>query len=144
MKATGLVVLGTIRSDGWPRISPCEAYVADGDLMLGMMWQSKKALDLLRDPRVTVATPQADREPVYGDLKLYGIAHDVPEPDRRKALGDVQEAAINWRPTEPFHLFSVDILSAGFISFGKGQRLVRWSAVSGVEVLRHPDDPRSD
>ncbi len=138
------MLLGTIRSDGFPRISPCEAYLVDGDLMLGMMWQSKKALDLLRDPRVTIVTPQADREPKYGDLKLYGVAIDVPEPERRRALGDVQEAAINWRPTEPYHLFSVDILRAGFISFGKEHRLMRWSVVSGVEVLRHPDDPKTD
>jgi hypothetical protein len=56
------VLLGTIRADGWARISPCEAYLVDGDLMLGMMWRSRKALDLLRDPRLTIVTPQADRD----------------------------------------------------------------------------------
>ena len=137
--ATSLVLLGTIRSDGWPRISPCEAYFVDGELMLGMMWRSKKALDLLRDPRITVTTAQADRNAQFGDLKLYGMAVDIRDEARRKAHADVQEKAINWRPTEPYHLFAVDILRAGFISFGADRRLLRWSPESGVEVMQHPD-----
>ena len=51
---TGLVLIATLRKDGWPRISPVEPLIADGHLYLGMMWQSRKALDLLRDPRCTV------------------------------------------------------------------------------------------
>ena len=139
MHDTGIVLLGTIRADGWPRISPCEAYVVDGDLMLGMMWQSKKALDLLRDPRITIATAQSDREPVHGDLKLYGSVIDVPEPGRRQAYSDTLQAAIGWRPPEPYHLFAADVERAGFISFGKAPRLLRWTPEAGIEVLRHPD-----
>jgi len=116
----------------------------DGELLLGMMWQSKKALDLQRDPRITVATVQADREPVYGDLKLYGFAVDVPDPARRQAYADTLFAAINWRPSEPYHLFSVDIARAGFISFGKNPRLLRWSRQTGIEVLRHPDAAKGE
>lgn len=132
-------MLGTIRADGRPRISPCEPYFVAGDLMLGMMWRSKKALDLLRDGRLTLVTARADREALDGDLKLYGTVRSVDDPERRKAYGDATEAAINWRPEEPFHLFAVDIDGAGFIRFGKDRRLLRWSRDSGVEVLRHPD-----
>lgn len=107
--------------------------------MLGMMWRSKKALDLLRDGRLTLVTARADREALDGDLKLYGTVRSVDDPERRKAYGDATEAAINWRPEEPFHLFAVDIDGAGFIRFGKDRRLLRWSRDSGVEVLRHPD-----
>ena len=139
MAANGILLLGTIRADGWPRISPCETYVVDGELLLGMMWQSKKALDLLRDPRITIATVQVDREPKVGDLKLYGSVADVPEPDRRQAYSDVLNAAISWRPKEPYHLFSVDVERAGFISFGDDKKLLRWSVERGTEVLRHPD-----
>lgn len=134
------MLLGTIRADGTPRISPCEAYIVDGDLMLGMMWESKKALDLQRDPRLTVVTPQADRSPGFGDLKLYGRAIDVRDLARRRALEDAQHAAIGWHPTEPYHLFAFDVESAGYISFGKDRRLVRWTIARGVEVMRHPDD----
>ena len=141
LEATRLCLLGTIRADGWPRIIPCEGYIVDGDLMLGMMWQSHKALDLLRDPRLTVATPQADKDGGEGDLKLYGLAVEVREPERRRALEEAQFAIINWRPTEPYHLFALDVRSAGFISFGKDRRLLRWSVESGLERLRHPDEP---
>ena len=141
LEATRLCLLGTVRADGWPRISPCEGYIVDGDLMLGMMWQSHKALDLLRDPRLTVATPQADKDGGEGDLKLYGLAVEVREPERRRALEEAQFAIINWRPTEPYHLFALDVRQAGFISFGKDKRLLRWSVEGGLERLRHPDEP---
>jgi hypothetical protein len=137
--ATGILLLGTIRADGRPRISPCEPYVVDGELLLGMMWRSKKALDLLRDPRITVATPRADREGADGDLKLYGRVVEVEDTERRQAYSDATWARIQWRPTEPFHLFEVGIESAGFISFGTDRRLMRWSPEGGVEVLPHPD-----
>ena len=50
----GIMLVGTIRKDGTPRISPVEHYEVEGHLMLGMMWQSFKARDLLRDPRCLV------------------------------------------------------------------------------------------
>ena len=140
LEATSIVLLGTIRADGWPRISPCEAYIVDGDLMLVMMWRSKKALDLLRDPRLTVATPQTEREPVHGDLKMYGSVVDVPNQERRVQYADTVDAAITWRPPEPYHLFAFDVERAGFISFGGKRRLLRWSPESGLEVRPHPDD----
>ena len=144
MRETGILILGTNRADGWPRISPCEAYVADGELMLGMMWRSKKALDLLRDPRLSLATPQTHHDAPYPDLKLYGRATEVHERSRKQALEDTQYAAINWRPSEPYHAFTVDIERAGFISFGKDHRMMRWSASSGLEILRHPEDAGGD
>jgi len=137
---TGLGLLGTLRADGWPRISPIEVYIVDGELVLGMMWQSYKARDLIRDSRVTVTTAQCDKDGTQGDLKLYGTAADVPEPERRTAYGDHLEATINWRPKEPYHLFRMDIQRAGFISFGKEHRRLRWTPAGGIEQLRHPDD----
>lgn len=107
--------------------------------MLGMMSQSRKALDLLRDPRLTIATVQTEREPTYGDLKLYGMAVDMPQSGRRLAYADHLEATISWRPAEPYHLFSADIQRAGYISFGDERRMSRWSEQRGVEELSHPD-----
>jgi hypothetical protein len=31
------VLVGTLRANGWPRISPVEALIVDGGLYLGMM-----------------------------------------------------------------------------------------------------------
>jgi hypothetical protein len=47
---------------------------------------------------------------------------------------------IDWRPTDPFHVFSVDILSAGYISFAENHRLMLWTLQDGLEHLRHPED----
>jgi len=135
-----LCILGTLRRDGWPRISPCEVYIVDTELMLGMMPDSRKALDLRRDPRVTVVNGQAARIPKRGDFKLYGRATEIFDKPTRDRLADAQEAAIDWRPTDPFHVFLVDILSAAFIRFGEEHRVLRWSPERGLERMRHPDD----
>ena len=49
-----LALVGTLRRNGWPRISPVEPPVVEGVLYFGMTWRSRKALDLLRDSRITV------------------------------------------------------------------------------------------
>ena len=54
--------LATIRRHGSPRISGIEATFADGELWLGMMPNSLKALDLLRDPRLALHTATVDTE----------------------------------------------------------------------------------
>jgi hypothetical protein len=135
-----LCLVGTLRADGWPRISANEVYFVDDQLLLGMMPNSRKSRDLERDPRITVMTPQCDREAKRGDLKLYGRAASVTDPGLRERYGETIFAAIGWRPEGPYPLWSVDIASAGYVSFGAGARLLRWSADGGVERLRHPDD----
>jgi hypothetical protein len=113
-----LVMLGTIRRNGWPRISPCEVDVAAGHLFLGMMWRSPKALDLLRDPRVVVHSVTCNREGTDGDIKIYGHARGVPQDDLRSAYRDAIRARIDWAPEEGrYHLFSVDVESGGYIRF---------------------------
>jgi len=134
-----LCLVGTIRADGWPRISPNEVYFVDGELLLGMMRASRKSIDIERDPRISVITPQCSREAVGGDTKLYGRAVEVTDPLLRSRYGDAIFAAIGWRPDEPYPLYALDIHSAGFISFGDDARLLRWTPATGVEVLRHPD-----
>jgi hypothetical protein len=135
-----LALVGTLRTDGWPRISANEVYFVDGELLLGMMRDSRKSKDLERDPRITVMTPQCDREAKRGDFKAYGRAVEVTEPTLRQRYGDTVYAAINWRPEEPYPLFALEVESAAYISFGDGHRLLRWSLAGGLERLRHPDD----
>jgi len=134
-----LCILGTLRSDGWPRVSPCEVYFVGDELMLGMMPNSRKALDLRRDPRITLVNGQSKRIPKRGDFKVYGRAIEIFDQPRRDALADAQEAVIDWRPIDPFHVFGVDIRSAGYISFGKGATVLRWTTGAGLERLPHPE-----
>ena len=124
---TGLALVGTTRKDGSPRISPCEPFIIDGDVYLGMMWQSRKALDLLRDPRCVVHSTVSDKQGTEGEFKAYGLARDVPEPPRRERYCDVLEADTGWRPPEPFHLFTLDITAVGYCRFtGEVQVIRRW------------------
>jgi len=128
----GLSLVGTLRADGSPRISPVEPQFADGELMLGMMWQSRKALDLLRDPRLVVHSVVSDREGTEGDFKIYGRALDVSEPERRSSYADALEARIDWRPPEPYHLFAVDIETAAFVVFGNEPHSLAWNVRDGL------------
>ena len=134
-----LCLVGTLAGDGWPRISANEVYFPDGELLLGMMVGSRKSKDLERDPRITVMTPQCDREAKRGDFKIYGRAVEVADPRLRERYGETIFAAIGWRPDEPYPLWAVDIERAAYISFGDRHRLVRWSVDGGVQELRHPD-----
>ena len=129
----GIVLVGTIRKDGTPRISPVEFYVVEGELMLGMMWRSFKARDLLRDPRCVVHSVVTSRAGDEGEFKLRGRAVDVRDSALRTAYGDATEAEIDWRPTEPFHLFSVDVDEAAFVIYEHDeQRTTRWRPATGL------------
>ena len=110
---TGLVLVGTLRGNGWPRISPVEPLIADGHLYLGMMWRSRKALDLLRDPRCTINSIVSNRDASEGEFKLFGRALDIHDPAMRRSYSDALYEKIGWRPEESeYHLFAIDIIAA--------------------------------
>jgi len=118
IERTGMVMLGTLRKDGSPRISPVEILFNGGQLYLGMMWRSKKALDLLRDPRCTVHSSTSDRDGSQGDFKLFGKAVEVNDLEVRRRYCDAVHEKIGWQPEEPeFHLFSIDVESAALVEF---------------------------
>jgi len=128
---TGLALVGTLRRDGWPRISPVEPFIVDGELYLGMMWRSVKALDLLRDPRCVVHSTVSDREGTEGEFKVYGRAVEVNDLEERRRFGEAVYAAIGYRPEEPeFHCFAIAIESVAFTQIRDGEmhHLV-WKAV---------------
>ena len=133
LRARELCLLGTLRRNGHPRISPCEPDFVDGDLMLGMMWRSPKALDLRRDPRCVVHSVVSNRSGEEGDFKLYGRAVELHEPERRAAYRATIKARIDWEPDEPnFHLFAIDVESAGFVIFGEERYGLAWDPAQGL------------
>jgi hypothetical protein len=135
---TGVVLLGTLKKDGWPRISPVEVLITDGHLFMGMIWRSRKALDLLRDARCAVHNAITSREGTDGEFKLYGRAIEIRDLDVRRRYGDALYAKIGWKPDEPeFHLFSLDIESASFTEFRDGELIAtRWMPGGGMEVVK--------
>lgn len=134
-----LVMLGTLRANGSPRISPCEIDFAADQLFLGMMWRSRRALDLLRDPRIVVHSIQSDREASVADIKLYGHAIEILEPELRSAFHDAILARIDWAPAEPkYHLFALDVLDAGFFSFPE-KLVLSWDHETGLGTPAFPE-----
>jgi hypothetical protein len=134
-KRDQLAMLGTLRKDGFPRISPCEMDFAEGHLFLSMMWRSPKALDLLRDPRIVVHSVTCDKSGTDGDIKLYGRAIDIKDDGLRAAFREAIMARSNWAPNEPeYHLFSLDIQSASFVVFdGMGhENVMVWDPEKGL------------
>jgi hypothetical protein len=123
--STELVMLGTLHADGSPRISPVEPDFVDGELMVGMIWQSSKALDLDRDPRCVLQSVLAGRSDLSGDYKLRCRAVEIADAPRRERYCEVIESRINWRPEEPYHLFAFDIGSVWAFNYAEGERGVR-------------------
>ncbi|MFI1763785.1 pyridoxamine 5'-phosphate oxidase family protein [Streptomyces sp. NPDC020800] len=96
-------VLATLRRDGSPRTSALEVRFLDGELWLGMMPNSLKALDLLRDPRFALqADPGQDTGTDGGDVRVAGRAFEVVEAAVKGAY--VKEV----EPPQPFHLFRTE------------------------------------
>ncbi|MGW2746841.1 pyridoxamine 5'-phosphate oxidase family protein [Streptomyces sp. NPDC001450] len=95
-------VLASLRRDGSPRTSGLEVRFLGGELWLGMMPRSLKALDLLRDPRFALqANPGADVG--SGDVRISGRAFEVEDGAARAAYVEEVE------PPQPFHLFRTEL-----------------------------------
>ena len=76
----GVVLVATIRPDGTPRLSPVEPFIMDGTLWLSMLWQSRKATGLERDPHILVHSVTTNRDGKEGEFKLRGLACPEESP----------------------------------------------------------------
>jgi hypothetical protein len=126
----GVVLVATIRGDGTPRISPVEPFVLDGVLWLSMLWQSRKAADLLRDPRILVHSVVTSRDGGEGEFKIRGTARAERDPELWRRYAGAVAASLGWSP-EPgrFHLFAVAIDEVTFIRYDDAtgdQHVARW------------------
>jgi hypothetical protein len=133
------VLVGTLRRDGAPRINPVEAYLVGDHLAMNMMRRSRKALDLLRDPRILVHSVITRREGDEGELKLHGRAVPIDDEELRGAIADTFERKIDWRPSDQSHFFSVDIESAAFVVYEDGdQHMISWTPERGLRRSTRP------
>jgi hypothetical protein len=97
-------VLATLRADGSPRTSGLEADFRGGELWLGMMAGSLKALDLRRDPRFALqANPGAGTDMAGGDVRIGGRAYEVADGETKARYVEEVE------PPQPFHLFRTEL-----------------------------------
>jgi hypothetical protein len=139
------VLVATIRRDGTPRISPVEPLLMDGDVWLSMMWQSTKARDLLRDPRILVHSVVTGPDGIEGEFKIRGTARAEDDPAVQRRYADIVASSLGWNPQPGrFHLFAVDIGEVTFISYdpATGDQHVAMSP-PGREFIRRATTPTS-
>jgi hypothetical protein len=134
-EATRIGLLGTIRADGSPRISPIEPYFAGDHLLLGAMARSLKARDLVRDPRCVFHSAISHPDAGEPEFKLYGTAVEVTDASVRKAHANAWWLAY---PTEVAQVFSLSIDGAAWIAWRleRGEMtVVRWSEPAGLDEV---------
>jgi general stress protein 26 len=134
----GVLLVVTIRRDGTPRLSPVEPFLLDGELWLSMMLDSRKAADLLRDPRVLVHSVVTGPDGEEGEVKLRGTAVSVDDTATQRRYADAVTEALPWSPdVGRFHLFRVDIDQVTYLRYDNAtgdQYLVLWPP--GRETIR--------
>ncbi|MGW0559088.1 pyridoxamine 5'-phosphate oxidase family protein [Streptomyces sp. NPDC003016] len=125
-------VLATIRADGSPRVTGPEVTYLDGEMRLGVMADSRKAQDVLRDPRFAVqANPGPDGEMRDGDVRTSGRA--VEATDRDVIARFSGQAG----PPEPFRLFRVELAEEVGTSVEGDALVVRaWRPGGPVRTVR--------
>jgi hypothetical protein len=122
-----------VRRDGSPRISGTEVEFADGELWIGSMWRSMKALDLRRDPRFALHSASEDPAEWKGDAKVAGRFDEVDDPDRKDAMRGEDSSG------EDFHLFRADVRELVVVRLGDpADHLVieSWHEGRGVTLRR--------
>jgi hypothetical protein len=139
LERTNVALLGTLRIDGSPRISPVEPFLAAGHLLFGVM-RSRKSDDLERDRRITLHSSVSRPDGSEGEFKLFGVAVPVSAAELR-----------NWAPGAWWHsyppdmaaVYWVDIASASFLTWNLDTStfdMTSWSAANGVSkrTARYP------
>ena len=132
-----VAMLGTLRRDGSPRISPIEPYIAEGQLLIGAMARSGKADDLRRDPRYALHSVVTGPDSGEGELKLYGQAAQAG-PDLRRAAADAWWLA---RAPGKAAVFTLHIGQAAFVGWDINRGLMtvhRWSPRRGYSMAARP------
>jgi hypothetical protein len=132
-----VALLGTLRRDGSPRISPVEPHIGAGQLLIGAMAWSAKAADLRRDPRYVLHSVVTSPDSGEGELELHGRAVETV-PDLRGVEPDAW-----WLASAPDKavVFTLHIGEALFVGWDIGRGLMtvhRWSARSGYSAATRP------
>jgi nitroimidazol reductase NimA-like FMN-containing flavoprotein (pyridoxamine 5'-phosphate oxidase superfamily) len=129
--AAGLVLLGTTRSDGWPRVSPIELSIRDDRLYVGSMPNGVKALDLRRDPRCCILTPLADKDDLAGEVKAFCRAREIVEGAEWETIRAAWKESLGFDIGQPgsSHVFELRIEAASWQRVeGDDWRTTSWQA----------------
>ncbi|GII26236.1 pyridoxamine 5'-phosphate oxidase family protein [Planosporangium mesophilum] len=117
-----LCMLATLRSDGFPRISPMEPRIFEDQLWLIGMPDTTKFRDLARDPRFCLHTATVDTQVKDGDAKLWGVVRDVRDPALHQRFAEdlFQDIGLDLRGQEFDQFYAADITSASAVEVDGG------------------------
>ena len=128
-------VMATLRRDGSPRLSGMEAPIRDGHLWLGMMPGSRKAADLLRDPRFSLHSSPDTEELTLGDTRIDGLAVAATPVEVDLFVAGHRMPIDN--PHDTMALFTAHI-SRATLTRVEGQELLieTWTPSDGLQEIR--------
>lgn len=110
--------IATLRASGAPRLSGTEVNFRNDGLLLSMMGESRKALDLQRDPRFELHSATIDPELRDGDARIGGRAVEVTDASELAAFRAALAAERGEFPAGAFHLFRVDVTALTLVRVG--------------------------
>jgi hypothetical protein len=125
-----LAMLGTVRHDGSPRISPIEPHLHAGVLLIGAMTWSQKAADLRRDPRYVLHSLVTGPDTGEPEFKLYGSAVQSADASHRSVAG----AWWSGYPANAALVFELRLDAAVYVTWDTGAQLMiveQWSIRRG-------------
>ena len=134
-----LCMLATLRKDGFPRISPVEPRIFEGELWIMGMPDTTKFRDLQRDPRFCLHTATVDTNVSDGDAKLWGLVRHVPDRDlqERFAVDLFEDIGMDLRGQEFDRFFAADVTGASAVEVGGGHMDVTiWKPGEPERVVR--------
>lgn len=137
--AGSLCMLGTLRPDGYPRISPMEPRFFEGELWIGGMPGTAKFRDLAADPRFTLHTATVDTRVTEGDAKVWGRVEDVQDEalHQRYAEALFEETGFDLRGQKFGHFYRADITGASAVQVIENHLDVTvWKLGSDERVIR--------
>ena len=138
-KTGNLCLLATLRSDGYPRISPIEPRTFEGRLVVGGMPGTTKFSDLARDPRFCLHTATVDTQVSDGDAKLWGLARDVQDRALHQRFADdlFADTGLDLRGSEFDHLYDTDLTGASAVEYADGHLdITVWTPGQPERVIR--------
>lgn len=127
---TKVAMLGTLREDGSPRISPVQPYLIAGELVVGVM-PSPKLENLRRDPRCVLHSSVSDLDGSEGEFKVHGRASATGD----RALLDADGTWWAGRGPEKVGVFTIAIEEAVLITWSADEgrmTTARWSKAAGL------------
>ncbi|MGH3366537.1 MAG: pyridoxamine 5'-phosphate oxidase family protein [Nocardioidaceae bacterium] len=132
-----LCMLATLRSDGYPRISPMEPGIFEGQLVLVGMPNTTKFRDLGRDPRFCLHTATTDPYVTEGDVKLWGEATNLQDRDlhERFAGNLFEKTGMDLRGQRFAPFYVADLTGASSVQYAKGRLSITvWKPGQGERV----------